>query len=172
MSHLSTKPELVDALRQGCKERGGELRHVSGDCYVGMVGSELRLAVALKETRQMKKILLSLPDPLGRLLHDGLEVPGEHEPLTVSPLCAFIVLIHVPRNRLVLIHLLAAYRDVVQRADIHRRDEGTTFNLSEAGYRKYVIKTDEFRNDISVPVVENLDTLWTVFQHARTPSGE
>jgi hypothetical protein len=123
---------------------------------------EIRVAYAVKESvRQKKEVWVGAPMPFLRLFLGEYRVPGVDPDSRPYPgPRTFIVLSHRPLKTLVTIRINDVYRDISDRAVANRRGFQWSFHVRPVGYKKYVIRTEDFKEDIPLTMIDTLEPLF------------
>lgn len=143
-----SKESLLTTLSSQALALGGHVTRLGGDNHAVVVDRQIRLAVALKDSDQSKKMWVGVPQPLFELLL-GRRTPwsADHR-LELARLR--IALIHKPVNTILSIPLHSVFEAIFGKASANRSPAEWSFDVHRLGYHKYVIRSAAFREDIPI----------------------
>jgi hypothetical protein len=118
---MFTKSSMLTDLSSKAAQSRGTFLHLAGDCCAALVGSQGRLAVALKESTMGQKLWVGCPAPMLDLLLGRYSLVGGDR-INVHLTRIFIALAHLPKKTVLLIPLGDVYSAVVDKAKSMRTD--------------------------------------------------
>lgn len=154
---LLSKLDIVAQLAAIAHAHKGTANNIGGDCYALCVDGEIRVVVAVKElVKQDKTLWIGMPRPVIELLTGERHLPAMATP---SPYRGLIAVSHVRYKTLLMIPVVPVAQDLVQRAEADRTSLRDEFDVKMLGYKRYVIQTPNFQEDIPV---KHVDTFYPV----------